>query len=1152
MKWLLNEPAIGVQLTAEEDGVWLRVKGTRPDGVNAFTNLTPKNRLGRLLPVLIHQLVEMGLASLDPSGFRMRYVDFVELEDRGIDAFEHTISWSPYTLELETTGVPGTATFSYRYRFYIGVQALSTERMGCFLKRADEITRVDRQTFALVEAVDVFNKLPPEKKQSRDAFLCFAEIKGLAEGVGVGLDKFLSSQKVLVPSRISLDLIVDDDQRISFVPKVEGAPDEAFRKAFLAADDIEEVYALESGGGAARIRVVLDDTQREVLRRMQRVRHLGGSDRAAVLSNPYAVFDGVSNAVSIDLSAFGRRVKGVGEFPFSAQPFLQRHSHGFISDGPGDSTSGASKRERKFIPGIEFKSAGGVGRIQFRSKAEFRKFRQEILAARENGRQTVVFEGKEINVEESIVRAVEELAKQVFPNKDASPPLSKDARKFLLIFTNEDQVEYDEAVPDEKELSEFKLPKSVLANDLKSHQREGVRWLQYMFDSDRHGCLLADDMGLGKTLQILMFVASLIEKGELSRDSTDPESAPWNPVLIIMPLVLLENDTWLKDARSFFKSNGNCFQPTLMLYGDKLKQIRRPGMVGKEIALGEPVLDLDKLRRYRIILTNYDTIVNYQHSFARMKEHLTAVITDEAQEHKTPNTRISHALKSLSPRFRISATGTPVETRLLDVWNIFDYLQPGNLLGSSSDFRDRYEAVLERDRLVEGPRVLQGLKNRLRFGRPDAFLLRREKSELKDLPKKHEHRLVAPLSAKQRIGHLDIVSQARSDTSGRHAFSLLHELVQLYQHPSLIPVYMPPSPVEALEQCPKLVAVVDALKRVQSKGEKAIIFTRYHNMQDLLKRVLDDSFQLDVRFINGQSRQSQDTLNVFKNRSGFDILILSPEVAGLGLTIVEANHVIHYGRWWNPAKESQATDRVYRIGQKRDVHVYYPIACDPENRFKTFDERLDELLRSRRDLARDFLSPLPNESDLEKDIFQDVFATSPASAHSREVPAIKPEDIKLLTWDRFEALLALLERKQGGYVILTPRSGDGKVDVLAFRKAEIRLIQCKHSSSESQLGAEALDEVSLAFDGYRARRMPSLPSSVTVRLIVATNGAVSRDVRREAVTRNIELLGQDTLVKLLDQHKCTYAEVEVLESSRLETMRDVQAAINLQLSKLSK
>ncbi|HXQ35104.1 MAG TPA: DEAD/DEAH box helicase, partial [Anaerolineales bacterium] len=458
-------------------------------------------------------------------------------------------------------------------------------------------------------------------------------------------------------------------------------------------------------------------------------------------------------------------------------------------------------------------------------------------------------------------------------------------------------------------------------------------------------CLLADDMGLGKTLQVLTFLAWVIEQGHLTEPGTDPDVGPWRPILIVAPIILLENETWLNDMRTFFSDGGGLFSPSVTLRGSVLTDMKRTRQ--QETVIGAPVLDIQRLLKYRVILTNYETIVNYQHSFAMLKDRLTVVVTDEAQEHKTPSTKISHALKSLAPRFRIACTGTPVETRLLDVWNIFDYLQPGQLLGSASEFRDQYEKSVEGEDAESRSATLDRLKDRLRYSSPDAFLLRRDKVQLVGLPKKHEHQLFCDLSDDQRLWHLDLVNRVRLGGEENHPFGLIHYLMRVYQHPALVPKYVPLDPREAIDACPKLSAVIQCLHEIKLKQEKALVFTRSLDMQQLLASVIGAEFDLVVDIVNGATNKRASTtaaqgtrksiVKRFRESRGFNVLILSPDVAGIGLTLVEANHVIHYGRWWNPAKEMQATDRVYRIGQTRDVHVYYPICRDPAGSFETFD-----------------------------------------------------------------------------------------------------------------------------------------------------------------------------------------------------------------------
>ncbi|MBI4457332.1 MAG: restriction endonuclease [Acidobacteria bacterium] len=1142
MSWLIAEVSDDLGLFVESDGVWLRSK-TGVFDIRQLRSSTSKNRLGRLLPTLIPQLLELGLATEERGGIRIEHGDFALLETQHrIDAFEGVVPWAPFAIEIETTGWPGGESFRYYYRFYSGSQVVNLERLGCFVRRHEAIFRFDPQTFSLVEAIDAFNSLAPEVKASREAFVRFAEVKDLAEGVGAQLDAFLGRERVIVPSRVGLDLIVEDGGRISFAPKIDGAPRDAMREAFLASEDVDEVYSLDDSEGG-RVRVVLDETQREVLRRMQRVRHLAGVEKAEVLRDPHRVFDGVASAVEIDL---GPRVRGVGDFPFAAHPYLQRSSTGIFEDA--ESNRGV---RGKFDAGLKCQYSDGTAEdVPFTSREQLLRFRQAAEEAKRVGRGSVDFDGKSIIVDDSLLKGLDELVGRVTPAKTEDSGKTPTPRKYLLIYTNENELEYEEAEEITSEETRTTLPRSLNKGVLKDYQLAGFAWLQRIFRLQRRGCLLADDMGLGKTLQVLVFLAWLIEKGELGIGSANPEAAPWDPILIVTPVTLLENETWIEDMRKFFVDQGEVFRPWITLHGTRLRDFRREGVEGQETVIGEAVLDLDRLRQHRVVLTNYETVVNYQHSFARMKKQWSVVITDEAQEYKTPNTKISHALKSLAPGFRIACTGTPVETRLMDIWNIFDFLQPGKLLGSAAEFRDRYEKPVECEASATGSSVLPQLKERLQLNRPNAFVLRREKTRLPELPSKQEHVISCELSPKQRQWHLDIVGRARAGGEGNHPLSLLQQLMKVYEHPALVPRYEPLQPMDAVQQCPKLAEVVQCLRNVRKRGEKALIFTRSIYMQGILAAVVGAEFDLDVEIINGATPRHGDTgrarqtrrsiVKRFRESAGFNVIVLSPDVAGVGLTLIEANHVIHYGRWWNPAKEAQATDRVYRIGQTRNVHVYYLIAKDPQGAFETFDEKLDALVRRRRELASEFLTPMPSEEDLELELLRNILEAPGDSTAAR---TLTKDDVRLLPWDRFEALIGVLEEKRGFRIVLTQHGGDDKADVLAVGHDQMRVVQCKHSIWGASVDADVLAEVVGAIEIYRARYLRGIPRTVTLRPIVVTNGMFTAKARAEARARDVELVGDPDLWRLLEETPCTPAEVENVEQRRLASMRDVQAAI---------
>jgi superfamily II DNA or RNA helicase len=1142
--WVLDEPVETLLVVADPTGVRVQAPPHILRDPAKLSSLHAKNRLGKLLPTLIPQLMELDVAEYDDIGLNIPYRSFAELREKEIDAFDNLAPWSPFLLEITSTGTLGRENFGYSYRFYLGRQPVYPARIGCFLKRGERIYRLDRQSWSLIEAIDSFNALPREAKASADAFIRFAEIRGLGEGIGAQLDSFIASQRILVPARIELDFVVEDDDRISFVPKIAGVPPDQMAKVFLRSENIDEVFTLDDGTGG-RVRVVFNDEQREALRRMQRGRHLGGAERAEALRNPNSIFDGVANAIDIDFASYGPRVKGIGDFPFVAQPFVRRSSLGIFED-PDETAERPSRA--KFEAGLTYQYVDGTSEhIQFHSREEILRLRSAAHEALQTGKGLVDFDGKSIPVDSQFVGAIDELTDRVCRvPKDRPEP---QARHFLLIYTNEEQVDYSLTPAEVAALGGRQLPEIPPAVresvSLKEHQLAGIAWLQRNY-LHRRGCLLADDMGLGKTLQSLVFLAWLIEI-----EQKWARLPPWKPILIVAPLILIEDDgPWLKDMRTYFK--GAIFQPVLSLHGESLQKLRKES--GKEVELGKPILDLDLLQQNRVVLTNYETVTNYQHSFASMKDIWSVVVTDESQEYKTPNTKVSHALKSLAPGFRIGLTGTPVETRLTDVWNIFDFLQPGELLGSLKQFSAKYEDSSRKPPSVgEVTTGVTRLKQQLRFGTADAYLLRREKATLSEgLPLKHDVLIECELSPAQRERYLDLIQAARA-AEGESRIKWIWQIMRLHQHPTLVPRYEPISSEMAIDSCPKLAAVLQKLADIRRRNEKVLIFTRHLDMQQLLSQVIGEKFNLNVDIVNGSTSRTpirgknaatrNEIIKRFCQSPGFDVIVLSPDVAGLGLNLVDANHVIHYGRWWNPAKEAQATDRVYRIGQTREVFVYHPIARDPKGEFKTFDEKLNEILKRRRSLASEFLAPMPTEAELESELFEQLAGEASRPARARVHEPVSEEQIRLLPADRFEALAAALFEKEGHRVALTPFAVDEGIDVIAAQQGEFKLIQCKHTLWRGTVDVEVIDELIGAFDGYRARRLIRLGSRKMVVPVLFTNGNLSRAARNRAMEQGVEIVQVGEIARLAAKLHCSLGDVESSENRRLQSMADVQAAL---------
>jgi hypothetical protein len=448
--------------------------------------------------------------------------------------------------------------------------------------------------------------------------------------------------------------------------------------------------------------------------------------------------------------------------------------------------------------------------------------------------------------------------------------------------------------------------------------------------------------------------------------------------------------------------------------------------------------------------------------------------------------------------------------------------------------------------------VLESLRDRLNFGKPSSFILRREKSqELKGLPQKYEHKIACDLSQLQRDMHIEYINRARRGGEANHPFAILQGLMKLYQHPALIPGCGPNDAGDLRKMndlCPKIHKLIEILDKVKKQKEKALIFTRNINMQQLLASYIYQSFSQRVDIVNGAaSRHETETsshtrkamINRFRTDEQLNFIILSPDVAGIGLNLVEANHVVHYGRWWNPAKESQATDRVYRIGQNRDVNVYYLIAKDHQGEFKTFDEKLDALIERRRKMAKDFLAPMPAEQDLQSEIYNDIISESMPQAGS--IKSIGLDDVRVLPWDRFEALIALIEQRQGCRVFLTPKSGDMGIDVISINGDLVRLIQCKHRRYEDELGNEVVAEVVNAFDTYRSRIFAG--THYTLKPVLATNGRITQTVFQQCKQNDIDTISRRDLEKMISIKACKHADIEFMEYLRCESINKIREMI---------
>jgi SNF2 family DNA or RNA helicase len=917
--------------------------------------------------VEIEQLLELGLAEEVEGAIRVPYENFeriqTEIPVRFIEAWS---PHSPFLLKIDRKSDLGRQDFQYRYMYLLAGRPVPVDRLGYYVRRAssEDVFLLDFQMYSLVEAMDGFNALPPSAKTLQESWLTFARVKGCAKEVGATLDSTLSNNDVIVPSKLGLDMKEDEDGALTFLPNCTELADEEFHQVFERNPGAEKLYSLDRPG-LGRVRVVLSDEQHEVLKRMKRVRRVKGDLKERLKRDPIEAFDGVVDQIDLP---YGDRVIGIGEFSFSPTPRpnnqhsemakLWQSEAGVHSEATGNraADSGADETDA-----TESKlSESGI-------EPDANNQPDDQVPDANNSEPHPISDGED------------DVARHANPSK-----------KYLLIETNEENVRagFLSEAENAKQfagVAAFERPQALRADrTLHPHQERGVRWLQTCAQiSGRKGVLLADDMGVGKTIQILTFLAWCIESGKFP--DLSKREPPFRPILIVAPLILLDTRTWEKEMENFFSNDGVIFWPVLSLHGEQLARFRRKDAEGPEVEIGKPILDLDRIQRNRVVITNYDTLKNYQHSFAFRKDGKplwSFIVSDEAQEFKVPSSRLSHSMKALESDFHITCTGTPVENRLLDLWNLCDVFQRG-LLGSAKEFVGRFEGARGEGDQDTG---LFELKKRLLFQQQHSFLLRRTKSEVANLPPKTLIKLDCQMSDAEIAWHQNLLTELQSDVGSKQYLSVLHRFAQLSQHPALLEANPEDrSTADLISQSSKLRVLLTILHKIRGKQEKVIIFARHRAMQAILAKVLQDEFKLPVRIINGDTKMRATSLKPsglktrnailedFRAKPGFNILILSPFVAGIGLTIVEANHVVHYGRWWNPAVESQATDRAYRIGQTKEVSVYLPILTDPSRRIATtFDEGLDLLMDRKQRLAEDFLRPLPPEDELGRELLMDL------------------------------------------------------------------------------------------------------------------------------------------------------------------------------------
>jgi non-specific serine/threonine protein kinase len=450
-------------------------------------------------------------------------------------------------------------------------------------------------------------------------------------------------------------------------------------------------------------------------------------------------------------------------------------------------------------------------------------------------------------------------------------------------------------------------PSPQLKADLRHYQQQGLNWLSFM-QSLGFGLCLADDMGLGKTVQMLAHLQKLKQKGRTS--------------LIVVPASLLEN--WRKEIEKFTPDLRTVIVHPQITNTDNLDELQ------------------SKIGDFDLAITTYGMLSRC----AWLTEHeWFYVICDEAQAIKNPGTKQTRGVKALRSLHRCVMTGTPVENRLTDLWSLFDFINPG-LLGSFGEFKT-FAKVLDNNP--------EGFGRLRRVVHP--YILRRSKTDksiINDLPDKVEMKTWCTLSKPQTIIYKQLIDKLDHELGLVEGIkrkglvlSYLMKCKQLCNHPD----HYAGNGEYTIGESGKFQRLAELCETIHEKREKMLVFTQFAEIIDPLSRFLESIFGTPGLTLSGSTSigKRKEAVERFQNGDYVPFFILSLKAGGVGLNLTEANHVVHFDRWWNPAVENQATDRAFRIGQKKNVMVHKFICKG------TIEEKIDALIEDKKKLAGEII-----------------------------------------------------------------------------------------------------------------------------------------------------------------------------------------------------
>lgn len=1069
-------------------------------------NLLPVNEWGR------HEIItaenktgSVGalLLSLDSESSELRDSFCIKVPHKTIANFEaHHLQQlglpKPSMFRLHIRGEGNLAHPDFRFHFHFarinGQPLLNPSRFGSFLTDGTSQTVLLDPIFSLAEKMDTYNELPEEDMDAR--FLAWGEIKELLPD-NVIVDNYLSAIKVAPADAFTLEITgsnsldfnpilvqgtidtsnedIPQEKKPSFRPLLPPEHQQAFNKKFWKSKSVRNHYAIGNGWFIA-----IPRTLQKVLSIAHSYKLRPAEDRRAFLANPRQVIvkqlgAEISEDILEDLffespEFLSDRIKYLGIWQPKTGVFLL----------PSDQDWLAGNEEL----GIPIDDS--IVRVSVKDLPELIDLVKEAKQAKQ---KFVQFKGQKIPATDAALKALSLNLPEQKPdstkNKGKCGTNDSPSEKTVpIIIDHLSKLGYEKSII--KRDGEVGSVPNNLKSILLQHQKKGVIWLQDNWVHGRPGCLLADDMGLGKTFQALVFMAWVKGLMVVSLNIK-------NPMLIVAPTGLLKN--WEDEIHK------HLLPPELGLlyraYGAGFRALR--GVSETQAA--------HELSNFDLVLTTYETLRDYIKIFIKISWSVVAF--DEVQKIKNPAALMTDMAKSLAASFSVALTGTPIENRLADLWCILDTVYPGRL-GTLKQFSQKYES---KNREKQAGQCIE-LKKTLMDENPVIMLRRMKEDHLDGLPLKTTKIIEVEMPEIQAQAYHVILREARNNLSEP---GKMLQTLQSLRSVSLHPYTSLDADIddEYINNSARLKATIDILDKIFKDNEKALIFLESLDMQQLLVPYLQKRYHLNSPpmvingSISGQKRHERVQKFQDSTNDNFDVMILSPKAGGVGLTLTAANHVIHLSRWWNPAVEDQCTDRVYRIGQDKNVTIYFPLALHPELGEHSFDSNLHNLLEKKRQLSRDVLAPPAGTDQDMADLFNDTIRGFSASKHK----TFNMDQIDLLEPVAFERMI-LAELAHIDYEVkTTPVTRDFGADGIALAPTgsgkNNLIIQCKHTQGTRHCSEDAVFEIVKSLEHYQDLPRP-------FKAVVVTNAhGFTKKAKLHATMKSVLLVDRFSLFRWL-------------------------------------